>query len=120
MHGSPRIQKVNVRMTRKPTVAIDFDGTLVYGEDPVPGAKLAIDELRAAGYRILIHSCNTYDWIQRILRENDIYYDCIWEEDGKPPADWYIDDRAISFRGSWVDVLQEIEYADAGTKTREE
>jgi hypothetical protein len=42
------------------------------------------------------------------LEEHGIPYDKIWSF-GKPMADIYLDDRALNFRGKWVDSLQEIE-----------
>ena len=94
------------------TVAVDFDYTLVKRDTLIPGAKEAMQKLRDMGYNIIIHSCNNRDWIARVLNTNNIPYDYIWDSSldrGKPIADWYIDDRAIGFRGDWDAVVKEIE-----------
>lgn len=88
------------------TLGIDFDHTLVEGDVPLPGAKDALQRLHDAGHIILIHSCNNPDWIRRVLNNNEMYYDGVWEGQGKPVCDWYIDDRAIPFNGSWGAVLE--------------
>lgn len=90
-------------------LAIDFDHTIVNGREPLPGAKDALQHLHDAGHHITIHSCNSYDWIQRVLNDNDIPYDRIWDGPGKPIADCYVDDRAIQFRGNWAEMLKNIE-----------
>lgn len=85
-------------------IAVDFDGTLVQGDKALPGAKEAVNQLREAGHKILIFSCNRTAWIKRVLEQNDIVIDYIWEGD-KPVCDLYIDDRAIEFKGDWIETL---------------
>ncbi|HVI39171.1 MAG TPA: hypothetical protein VM577_00795, partial [Anaerovoracaceae bacterium] len=95
------------------------DHTLVEGKDARPYAKEAINILREAGYKIIIHSCNNKSWIEKVLNDNDIRYDYIWcaesvdkpttfRNDAKPVADLYIDDRGYHFRGNWEKELPEI------------
>ncbi len=107
--------------------AIDADGTIFdIAEFPlvgriIPGAKEAIDEIRRMGYKIIIWSSrnNTY-WntpamsrlamklLKIALDINHIKYDKIdYGQHGKVVADFYIDDRAITFRGNWDDTLLE-------------
>ena len=103
-------------------VAVDFDGTLVYGDKLISGAKEAMQSLRDAGYVIYIFSCNGHDWIQKVLNKHEVPYDYIYDSErnvGKPICDWYIDDRAIGFRGNWKAVLEELYGADARTKAWE-
>jgi hypothetical protein len=104
-------------------IAVDFDYTLVRGDKPIPGAKEAMQSLKDNGYVIYIHSCNNRQWIERILNTHEIPYDYIWDsahDIGKPICDWYVDDRAIGFRGDWKAVLEEIYGEDARAKALSE
>ena len=89
-------------------LALDFDHTIVNGDKPIEGAKEAINLLREQGHKILIHSCNNRKWIERVLNNNDIRYDWIWDEPGKPIADLYVDDRALHFEGDWKVAVRKI------------
>ena len=98
----------------KKTVVFDFDGVIHSytsgwkGEDiipdaPVPKIKEAIEQIRAAGYEVVIVStrCATFGGfcaIKKYLSDNNIEVDGIRKE--KPPAVVYIDDRAICFDGN--------------------
>ncbi len=86
-------------------IAIDFDHTLFNGDKPLEGAKEAINLLRENGHKVLIHSCNNPQWIEKCMNNNDMRFDYIWNEKGKPVADAYIDDRAVNFNGSWPETL---------------
>lgn len=83
-------------------IAVDFDNTLVFGDKVLPGAKNAINLLRENGHKIIIHSCNNIGWIKKTLENNDIRYDWIWDDVGKPIADLYVDDKGFKFM-SWDD-----------------
>lgn len=90
--------------------AIDFDGVIheptnrVKGYKmgrPVDGARNALLRLRENDHEIIIHSARALvpsgmksieDWMQYF----EIPYDYIIE---KPIANFYVDDRAITFRG---------------------
>ncbi|MBM3410784.1 MAG: hypothetical protein FJY18_04030 [Bacteroidetes bacterium] len=112
------------------TIAIDFDGVIhsysrgwqggeIY-DPPVEGTREALTELSAKGWKIYIFSTRTNkiyhkndhppqeERMKTYLEEHGIPYDKIWSF-GKPMADIYLDDRALNFRGKWVDSLQEIE-----------
>lgn len=93
-------------------IAVDFDHTIVDIDKPLPGAKEALEKLKDMGYAIMIHSCNNKGWIQKVLRDNDIPYDYIWdasEDKGKPVCVAYIDDRGVGFNGDWNDAVKQVE-----------
>lgn len=95
---------------------IDFDNTIVENDKEnnlgklLPGAKEALDKLKADGWEIVIYSgrANTpkgEDEIRDFMRESDLPYDEIFV--GKPIGAYYIDDRNIVFT-DWKDVLQNV------------
>lgn len=95
-------------------IAIDFDNTLVNGDVPIPGAREAVNLLREMGHKVFIHSCNNKKWIQKVLDDNDIRYDYIYDggDGAKLVADLYVDDRGYHFRGDWasevIDILSRV------------
>lgn len=107
----------------KQRVVFDFDGVIhSYKQDwlgaeqipdpPVPGIKEAIEEIRAAGYEVVIVSarCRTPEGMaatEQYLKEHGIVVDGIRRE--KPPAIVYIDDRAICFDGNAASLLGKIQ-----------
>ena len=86
----------------------------------IPGARFFLEELRRKGFRIIIHTVrcspeinpppdgeNWYrgvwaDHLATLVRQwlnaNDLPFDEIWSDWGKPLADVYIDDRAVNCR----------------------
>lgn len=107
------------------TIAVDLDGTIIEydgwkGEDhfgkPIKGAKSALKTLKDKGYIIIIWTTRgDKDKVAKYLKEHDIPFDYINENPYQPPntsckiyADYYIDDRAVEFRGSWSEVLNKI------------
>lgn len=85
-----------------------FDHTLVHGDKPIEGAKAAMSALHEKGHKIMIYTCNNKEWAEKVLRNNDIWFDYIWPGE-KPVADVYIDDRAIRFTGDWQETLKNVE-----------
>jgi len=112
--------------TAKRTVCIDVDGTLLEydgfrGEEvlgkPLPSAAEATKQLKEDGWTIIIFTTrgNT-DFIANYLKEHDIVFDHINENPnnpkgsnmGKPIAEVYVDDRGLTFTGSWEGMANKI------------
>lgn len=86
------------------TVVVDMDG-VICEERPtferslapaVFGARERVDELRKAGYRIIIHTARSWSELaitEEWLYEHGIVYDQLVM--GKPVADILVDDRAV-------------------------
>lgn len=103
-----------------PTLAVDFDGTIVEHKFPLigvlkPGVKEAMQELHKKYYIIIFSVRATWgifngypkcvEEMIEFLKQNDIPYDLIARKDcGKPLADYYIDDRAIEFKDNWREI----------------
>lgn len=92
------------------TICVDIDHTLCVPTEPgryedaecMPGAREVLKDLRSAGWIIVLltgrhfnHWQTTTEWLSR----NRFEYDQIVF--GKPPARFYLDDRAIPFDGDW-------------------
>ena len=101
----------------KPVVCVDLDGTIAEWDpngfdvevigNPLPGAVEFMQTL-AKNAMVVIYSCRTnslvdspmvaktriIDW----LRENDIPFDDVYVGQGKPLANVYVDDCAVSCR----------------------
>lgn len=121
---------------RQPWVAIDLDGTILEeiegGRDvgeielqpplgpPKAGSKEALVELARLGWRISIYSARFGDervendviarWAKEIathLEQNEVPFSDIWVG-RKPRADYFVDNKAIQFRGDWQDVLTQL------------
>jgi len=111
------------------TVVLDFDGTICAFKfpdvgEPIPGVKEALEKIKEMGYRIVIHSVRTASYwnsgdenfrpcqehikiIEEYMEKHHLPYDDIWLAD-KPIAIAYVDDRAVRFKGSWKEVIDEI------------
>jgi hypothetical protein len=106
-------------------ICIDFDGVIHAYYDvpwtgetsikgaPVPGAKEAIQKLKAAGHKIIVNSARFSSnpeavvAIQVWLEIWGIPYDVISLY--KPYADIYLDDRALCFNGDWAKTVNDCE-----------
>jgi len=109
--------------TKTNVIVLDFDGVInkypgwegegfhVIRGGPVPGAKEAIEALRRSGRTVLISSvrCGHEGGeiaIWEYLKKHGIVVDGVCRR--KPPADFYVDDKAIQFKGNWDQLLYDI------------
>jgi len=111
-------------------IAIDFDGVIheyskgwnggeIY-DPPVVGAKEALEALKAKGHTLYLFTTRTNTMfrkkdepdqkvmIEEWMKRHEIPFDKIWTF-GKPMADIFIDDRALSFKGDWKDTLEQVD-----------
>ena len=112
----------------QPLIAVDLDGTIFEykewkGTDhfgkPIKGVKKSLKFLQKLGYRIVIHTTRTnhlvnneppkvlYWKVRKELEKHGIPFNKIYTI-GKPPAEFFIDDRAVQFKGDWEETLKEI------------
>lgn len=107
----------------KKTVVFDFDGVIhsytsgwkgedVIPDPPVTGIKDSVQQIRNAGYEVVIVSTRCasekgMEAVKKYLADNEIAVDRVCKE--KPPAIVYIDDRAICFDGKSDELLKKIE-----------
>lgn len=106
----------------KKTVVFDFDGVIhsytsgwqgiaEIPDPPVEGMREAIEEIRAAGFEVVVVSTRSKDPIgsravEEYLKKHDIEVDAVMAT--KPPAIVYVDDRAICFDGNAAALLEKI------------
>lgn len=96
----------------KKTIAVDFDGVIhkyskgwhngsVY-DDPVEGAKDAINDLVFEGYEVVIYSArpNQQEMREWLMKHDFPRLEIVKE---KPKAMAYVDDRGIRFT-NWRDI----------------
>lgn len=118
--------------SEKPLICVDFDGTITkfkeykgtgVFEPPTPGCQMALIALQRSGFLLNIFTTRgEIENIKKYMDDYDLPYDFIndapvdaGQNFGKPPAKYFIDDRAIRYRGSWSEVLrliQEFEEAE--------
>ncbi|GAC1501794.1 MAG: hypothetical protein NVS1B10_06190 [Candidatus Saccharimonadales bacterium] len=97
-------------------LAIDFDRTIHNIDEPLdgqkmgkpmPGAEQALEAIQDSGHNIIIHTLRARspqgtEVVQDWLDYYDLPYSSITAI--KPDADYYIDDKALTFL-SWNDTL---------------
>jgi predicted HAD superfamily phosphohydrolase YqeG len=98
------------------TIAVDFDGVMnTYtgwkGEaelfEPRPGLRAFLEQLRAAGFKVVVYSTRPASRIRSWLVDHDLSALVDDVTNGKPMAIAYIDDRAVCFDGDFDAVLKE-------------
>lgn len=108
-------------------VCVDLDGVLAKYEgwkghgvigDPILGSTEFLLALKKRGYRVIVFTARgtgeVWDWLHTwaladLVDEVNVNSSVISNNMGKPVANFYVDDRAIRFRGSYLDVLEEID-----------
>lgn len=123
----------NVPPVARNVICVDFDGTLFeWGglndlhTRPFDGAVAFMHKLRVLGFKIVIFTSRmSPTWwldecdndtskaayfgkeqrafVEAVLEKHKIPYDDITDE--KVPAMYYIDDRAIQFKGNWKELM---------------
>lgn len=94
-------------------LAIDYDGVIHDINNPVPGKRMgrpmpgaedAMEDLKQAGHKLIIHSVRGDK--PKVIADWCDYYDVPYDEitNIKPQADLYIDDKALHF-DSWTQVM---------------
>jgi hypothetical protein len=68
------------------------------GKVPLPGEEVPIPD----------QAESEYQYIRSMLDKVGLGHIEIWRRPYKPPADIYIDDRALCFEGDWEDTLREV------------
>lgn len=100
----------------RPPVCLDFDGVLNeysgFDKDNLgklkPGADVFLEEL-SKKYKVIIFSARSFPLIAKWLKEHDLDR-YVWDVTSiKPPAVAYVDDRAIRFKGDYLETLNELE-----------
>ncbi len=84
-------------------VAVDFHGT-ISNHDHTPNQAVIdkLKEFKNAGFHIIVYTSGitrnpgVLNGLNVWLKENQVPYDEIWQRQGKPDADIYIDDKAFN------------------------
>lgn len=97
-------------------LGIDFDGTIAHSSypdfeigEPLEGAVEALQKLHADGWKIWIHTARPsvdYIKIEEWCERHGIKIKGIVT--GKPLFKYYIDDRALAFKGDWKEILDQV------------
>jgi hypothetical protein len=111
-------------MKRKPSIVVDFDGVICKHRfpdvgEPTEGVIEALNTLKKAGYRIVIHSCRTsfqfrdlligdqFERIKDYMKHYKLPFDDIWAPD-KPIGVAYVDDKGINFNNNWSEITEKL------------
>lgn len=98
-------------------IGMDFDDTIASNsglpdfvlQEPVKGAKEALDRLTKDGWKIVVYTArpwSQYNIIEYWLNTYEIPFRSI--VCGKMLLKWMVDDKNIEFRGNWYDVITKI------------
>ena len=94
------VRETNPQVEEK-SVAVDLHGTLQIDGKVNEELRNKLIEMKNAGYHIIIHTAGithspeSLNGINQWLQENQIPYDEVWQRQGKPDANLYIEDKSI-------------------------
>ncbi len=103
------------RFQRQPekVVAVDYHGTIFdHDGKPIPAMVEKMKEFDRRGFHIIIYTAGfnknpqSVNGIEVSLRENNIPFDEVWQRNGKPDADVYIDDKSFNPTTGNIEELQ--------------
>ncbi len=111
-------------MKKRRSLVVDFDGVICEHRfpdvgKPTEGVQDALNTLRKAGYRIVIHSCRTsfqfrdmliddqFGVIKEYMKRYKLPFDDVWAPD-KPIGVAYIDDKGIKFKNNWEEITDKL------------
>jgi hypothetical protein len=98
-------------------ICVDFDGVIAQytgwkGPDhigaPIPGVEIFLSHLRDR-YRVVVHSTRNIEDIYRWLCFHGLEGFVYLITNKKVPAEVYIDDRAMCFRGSFTEIMARLQ-----------
>jgi len=98
---SEKMTKVNVDGQQK-RVAVDYHGTLMIDNKVNGDLRAKLQEMKANGYHIIVYTSGITEnpsilhGINVWLKENQVPYDEVWQRQGKPDVDLYIDDKSVN------------------------
>jgi len=129
-HYDREVLDMQIPAISRRRIAVDFDSTLAVEKWPevgnwLPGALDALRALSKAFDEVVIFSCRVagFDRDEETPRDNmdqirainnmlwtagipgNVY---VWNRPWKPQALFYVDDKAIEFKGSWEEVLARV------------
>ncbi len=100
-----------------PVVCVDLNGVLDcysgwqgadHWDPPAPGARAFLETLHRRGYRIIIFTTRHHVGVEAWLAAHDLAQYVSEVTDRKPPADVFVDDRAVCFQGDFEQTLRDI------------
>jgi len=109
------------------TICVDLDGVLLWYDDtcrdgvygyPLPGAREFLSRLKEMGKVVIFTAriCPLFGdvkelqrQVEAVLKHFDLPYDEVFAGEGKPPAQVYIDDRAVECKPQLGDPGEEYE-----------
>ena len=103
----------------KQNICLNFDGVMTEykgwkGEDhldePQEGLKDFLIELGKRGFRVIVHSTRPVASVWGWLARHELSDHIVAVSATLPPAAAYISDRAICFKGSYNDILQQLPF----------
>lgn len=99
----PELDEESPAGVKNKIVAVDYHGTLCdHQGNVIETMKQKLGEFKNAGYHIIVYTSgitrnpSTLNGLNQWLKDNQIPYDEVWQRQGKPDADIYIDDKAFN------------------------